>query len=61
MILNLKNCNDFVEKKSFKMETLVHIIALMTPNCYMTILDLCDTYLMILVAFPLRKYLKFQC
>ena len=51
LILNLSNFNQVVSKKKFKMETLDHIIAAMTENCFMCILDLSDAYL----TLPVHK------
>ena len=59
MILNLKQFNNFAVKKKFKMETLQSILHLVTPNCWMTILDLLDTYLSVPVLPALSIFLKF--
>ena len=59
MILNLKQFNNFAEKKKFKMETLQSISHLVTPNCWMTILDLLDTYLSVPVLPAHSIFLKF--
>ena len=55
MILNLKQFNNFAEKKKFKIETLQSILHLVTPNCWMTILDLLNTYLSVPVL-PAHLY-----
>ena len=59
MILNLKQFNNFAVKKKFKMETLQSILHLVTPNCWMTISDLLDTYLSVPVLPALSIFLKF--
>ena len=59
MILNLKNFNTYAEKVQFKMETLQSILHLVTPRCWMTILDLLDAYLSIPVLPAHRLWLKF--
>ena len=50
MILNLKKFNNYIVKQKFKMETIDHILSTMTQNCFMTILDLSDAYLTLLVS-----------
>ena len=42
------------------METLDHILAAITPGCFMTILDLSDAYLTIPVFRAHQKFLKFS-
>ena len=59
MILNLKDFNKLVEKIKLKMETLQHILDLVTENCYMTSIDLIDTYLTLTIALIHQKFLKF--
>ena len=59
MILNLKNFNTYAEKVKFKMETLQSILHLVTPGCWMTILDLLDAYLSIPVLPAHRIWLNF--
>ena len=41
------------------METTDHILAAMSPNCFMTIVDLSDAYLTLLVSPLFWKFLKF--
>ena len=60
MILNLKSFNDYVVKQKFKMETIDHILAAMTKNCFMTIVDLSDAYLTLPVSPLFWSYLKFK-
>ena len=45
VILNLKNFNKFIEYAHLKMETLNHILDLILPNAFMSVLDLMDAYL----------------
>ena len=59
MILNLKKFNSFVDKVSFKMETLETILQLVTPLCFMTSMDLSNAYLSITVHISHRGFLKF--
>ena len=47
MILNLKEFNKYAKKTHFKMETLQHILYLVTPECFMTGIDLIDAFLMV--------------
>ena len=44
MILNLKEFNKYAQKIHFKMETLQHILYLVTENCFMTGIDLIDAF-----------------
>ena len=60
MILNLKPFNKFVQYHHFKMECLNHILATITPNCWMAIFDFTDAYLTISIAGEHVKFLKFQ-
>lgn len=59
LILNLKKFNSFVVKHHFKMDTLVSVVQLMTPNCYMASIDLRDAYYSVPIIEDDRKYLKF--
>ena len=59
MILNLKQFNKFTDKIHFEMETLQHTLSLVTKNCYMTIFDLRDTYLVVSIVEVDVKFLKF--
>ena len=43
-ILNLKKFNKSVKYKHFKMENISTVLKYITPNCYMTSLDLKDAY-----------------
>ena len=59
VIFNLKKLNDSVSCHHFKMDTLEAALKLMTPNCYMTSLDLQNAYYSIPIAKEHQKYLKF--
>ena len=59
-ILNLKNFNNFCEKKKFKMCTLRQVIQLITPNAYMASLDIEQAYFSIPIHENHKKYLKFS-
>ena len=59
MILNLKKFNKNVHYDHFKMETLQHILTLVIPNCFMSIFNLCDAYLVVSIAGVHVKFLKF--
>ena len=59
MILNLKNLNQDITYKHFKMDTLQVALNLVTPNCYMTSVDFKDAYYSVAVAEEDRKYLRF--
>ena len=58
-ILNLKYFNQFVKYEHFKMESLDNVLALMTPDCFMTSVDLRKAYYSVMIAPSSRKYLKF--
>ena len=59
-ILNLKSFNKNVHYDHFHMETLQHILTLVTKNCFMAIFDLQDAYLVISIAGVHIKFLKFE-
>ena len=59
LILNLKNLNQFVQYRHFKMENLKRAITLMSPNCYMASIDLKDAYYSVSIDTNHRKYLRF--
>lgn len=44
MILNLKELNEFIVYKHFKMESFNHALGMVTPNCYMDTIDLKYAY-----------------
>lgn len=60
MILNLKQFNQFVEYRKFKMDTLKTVLALMHKNCFMASVDIKDAYYTVGVAQEHQKYLKFR-
>ena len=60
VILNLKKFKSNVMYNHFKMETLHHILTLVTKNCYMSIFDLQDAYLVVAIAGFHVKFLKFE-
>lgn len=60
LILNLKNLNQSVTYKHFKMETLASALQLIKPNCYMVVLDLKDAYYSVPIFSEHRKFLRFQ-
>ena len=59
LILNLKNLNERVEYRHFKMDTLQSAIRLMTPNCYMASVDLRDAYYSVPIHKEDQKYRRF--
>ena len=60
MILNLKEFNEYAVKLSFKMETLQHILSMVTPNMYMMNIDIVDAYLVVPMSMNSSCYLKFS-
>ena len=60
MILNLKSLNKFIKYHHFKMDSLLTVLQMLTPSCYMTSCDLRDAYYCIYVNKKFQKYLKFQ-
>lgn len=59
-ILNLKALNKFVSAPHFKMEDLKTAISLISRNCFMSTIDLEDSYFLIPVSTLHRKYLRFS-
>jgi hypothetical protein len=59
LILNLKNLNEHVKKKHFKMETLKSALHLVKKDCYFAKLDFKDAYYSIPVHKDYRRYLCF--
>ena len=59
MILKLKGLNKHIEKHHFKMDTLWSAVRLMTPNCFMALIDLKDAYYVVPIAEEHSKYLRF--
>ena len=60
MILNLKEFNESVEYKHFKMENLWSAILLMKKDCYMASVDLKHAYYSVPIHTSYRKYLKLK-
>ena len=60
LILNLKKLNSFVAYHHFKMETIQHILHMITPNCWMASIDLKDAYYSVKVHPSFQRYLKFK-
>ncbi|WAQ94975.1 LOW QUALITY PROTEIN: hypothetical protein MAR_007446 [Mya arenaria] len=59
LILNLKSLNESVEYIHFKMESLHAAVRLITPGCFMALIDLKDAYYTVNVSEEFRKYLRF--
>ena len=59
MILNLKAINADVTYKHFKMDSFQSALLLISPNCYMTSVDLKDAYYSVPIAMADRIYLRF--
>ena len=61
-ILNLKQFNEFVQYRHFKMDTLDTVIRMMKPGCYMASIDLKDAYYLLqsmqITRSSLSLYLK---
>ena len=58
LILNLKKFNMFVENSHFKMESIHTVLTLVTPNCWMTSLDLKDAYYSVKIHPDFQKCFK---
>ena len=59
MILNLKKNYKFANYKHFKMES-INVINLITPNVYMTSIDLKDAFSSVCIRNNCAKYFKFM-
>jgi hypothetical protein len=59
LIFNMKNCNQAVLYRHFKMDTLASILSLVTPGAYMATIDLRHAYYTIPIASEHQKFLKF--
>ena len=57
-ILNLKRLNENMPYIHFKMETIKSILTLVTPNCFMTKVDIKDAYYSVPIQPEHQKYLK---
>ena len=60
LILNLKKLNVYISYHHFKMDTLQCALQLVSPKCWMTVLDLKDAYYTVAINKPHRKYLRFE-
>ncbi|PFX23464.1 hypothetical protein AWC38_SpisGene11989 [Stylophora pistillata] len=60
MILNLKELNQFIVYRHFKMDSLKTVTDLMTQGCFMASVDIRDTYYTVSIAIEHQKYLKFM-
>ena len=58
LICNLKELNEFVEYKHFKMETVHSATNVMRRGCHMATIDLKDAYHSVPVSVEHRKFLK---
>lgn len=59
-ILNLKKLNNFIIAPHFKLEDYRTALKLITPNCYLTNIDLKDAYFLLPIANLYKKYLRFR-
>jgi hypothetical protein len=59
LILNLAKCNEHVQKRHFKMQTLVSAINLITKGCFMASIDWKDAYYSVPVSKHYQKCLRF--
>ncbi|XP_021963322.2 uncharacterized protein LOC110858763 isoform X1 [Folsomia candida] len=59
-VLNLKKLNTFIFAPHFKLEDIRMAKQLVSPGCYMTVIDQKDAYYMIPIALESQKYLKFR-
>ena len=62
LILNLKNLNEVMPCIDFKMETMIlnqSVLSLITPGCYLALLDLKDAYYSVPIHPDHTKVLKF--
>ena len=60
MILSLKQLNNDITYHHFKMDTLLVALGLITPNCFMALIDLKDAYYSIPIEQDDRKFLRFK-
>ena len=60
LILNLKELNQHLETVHFKMDTIYSVLDLITPNCFMSSIDLKDAYYTVPIADEYEKYFKFM-
>ena len=60
LILNLKDLNQDIVYRHFKMETFETALKLIKPNCFMASIDIRHAYYCVPIAKEHRKYLCFQ-
>ena len=59
LILNLKELNQYLDTIHFKMDTIYSVKDLITPNCFMSSIDLKDAYYTVPIQEDYQKYFKF--
>lgn len=59
LILNLRELNEYVVKRHFKMETLKSVLAFVTPDYFFGSLDIKDAYFSIPVSLDSQGWLAF--
>ncbi|MCG7878916.1 MAG: reverse transcriptase domain-containing protein, partial [Candidatus Thiodiazotropha endolucinida] len=59
MILNLKELNSYITYRHFKLDTFETALHLVTPNCFMAVVDLRQAYYSVPIADSHRRYLRF--
>jgi len=59
LVLNLKGLNEYVFCPHFKMEDFRTVCNLITPGCYMAVVDLKDAYYAIPMKSCSKKFLRF--
>ena len=60
LILNLKQLNKHNENEHFKMESLQSVLNIIRPNCWMTSVDLKDSFCSVPIHPDHQKFLKFK-
>jgi hypothetical protein len=60
LILNLKQLNEKIVYRHFKMDTIHNVISMVRPNCYMASIDIKDAYYAVNIDQEDQKYLKFK-
>ena len=61
LIFNLKNCNQSVLYRHFKIDTLSSVIKMISPGDVFASLDLKHAYYSVPIAAEHRTFLKFRC
>ena len=59
LILNLQKLNKFVSYHHFEMESLKHVVSMVTPNCFMASVDLKDAFYSVPIHQDHQNFLKF--